>query len=92
MQLKPQDECDMQITQAQTTPVEATSEHDTIADNLEKLMVQKKEHQARQIMDAFYQACTFIFIELGTHGALVHIFIENMQPWSIYSSRTCSLT
>jgi septal ring factor EnvC (AmiA/AmiB activator) len=45
-----------QITKAQQDLVKAKAKYDTIADNLEKLMVQKKEHQARQIMDAFIKS------------------------------------
>jgi septal ring factor EnvC (AmiA/AmiB activator) len=45
-----------QISKAQEDLVKAKAKYDTIADNLEKLMVQKKEHQARQIMDAFIKS------------------------------------
>jgi len=45
-----------QITKAQEDLVKVKAKYDTIADNLEKLMVQKKEHQARQIMDAFIKS------------------------------------
>jgi septal ring factor EnvC (AmiA/AmiB activator) len=45
-----------QIAQAQEDLVKAKAKYDAIADNLEKLMVQKKEHQARQIMEAFIKS------------------------------------
>ncbi len=45
-----------QIAKTQEDLVKAKAKYDTIADNLEKLMVQKKEHQARQIMDAFIKS------------------------------------
>ena len=45
-----------QIAQAQEDLVKAKAKYDDIADNLEKLMVQKKEHQARQIMEAFIKS------------------------------------
>ena len=45
-----------QITKAQEDLVKVKAKYDTIADNLEKLMVQKKEHQARQIMEAFIRS------------------------------------
>jgi hypothetical protein len=36
--------------------VKAKAKYDAVAGNLEKLMVQKKEHQARQIMEAFIRS------------------------------------
>jgi len=45
-----------QITKAQEDLVKAKAKYDAVADNLEKLMLQKKEHQARQIMDAFIKS------------------------------------
>lgn len=45
-----------QIAQTQEDLVKAKAKYDAIADNLEKLMVQKKEHQARQIMEAFIKS------------------------------------
>ena len=45
-----------QIAKAQEDLVKAKAKYDAIADNLEKLMVQKKEHQARQIMEAFIKS------------------------------------
>jgi len=45
-----------QITKAQQDLVKAKAKYDAVADNLEKLMAQKKEHQARQIMDAFIKS------------------------------------
>ena len=46
-----------QITKAQEDLVKAKAKYDAVAGNLEKLMVQKKEHQARQIMEAFIKSC-----------------------------------
>ncbi len=46
-----------QIAKAQEDLVKAKTKYDAVADNLEKLMVQKKEHQVRQIMDAFIKSC-----------------------------------
>ncbi|MFA5546859.1 MAG: hypothetical protein WDA14_14530 [Sphaerochaetaceae bacterium] len=43
-----------QITKAQEDLVKA--KYDTVAGNLENLMVPKKEHQARQIMEAFIKS------------------------------------
>ena len=45
-----------QIAKAQEDLVKAKTKYDAVADNLEKLMVQKKEHQARQIMDVFIKS------------------------------------
>jgi septal ring factor EnvC (AmiA/AmiB activator) len=45
-----------QITKAQEDLVKAKAKYDAVAGNLEKLMVQKKEHQARQIMEAFIKS------------------------------------
>ncbi len=45
-----------QITKAQEDLVKAKAKYDAVAGNLEKLMVQKKEHQARQIMKAFIKS------------------------------------
>ena len=45
-----------QITKAQEDLVKAKAKYDAVAGNLEKLMVQKKEHQARQIMAAFIKS------------------------------------
>lgn len=45
-----------QITKAQEDLVKAKARYDAVAGNLEKLMVQKKEHQARQIMEAFIKS------------------------------------
>ncbi len=36
--------------------MKAKAKYDAVAGNLEKLMVQKKEHQARQIMEAFIKS------------------------------------
>lgn len=47
---------EVQIAKTQEDLVKAKAKYDVIADNLEKLMVQKKEHQARQIMDAFIKS------------------------------------
>lgn len=44
------------ITKAQEDLVKAKAKYDAVAGNLEKLMVQKKEHQARQIMEAFIKS------------------------------------
>lgn len=45
-----------QIVKTQENLVKAKAKYDAIADNLEKLLVQKKEHQARQIMEAFIKS------------------------------------
>jgi len=45
-----------QITKAQEDLVKTKAKYDAVAGNLEKLMVQKKEHQARQIMEAFIKS------------------------------------
>jgi septal ring factor EnvC (AmiA/AmiB activator) len=45
-----------QIAKAQEDLVKAKAKYDAVADNLESLMVQKKEHQARQIMEAFIRS------------------------------------
>ena len=45
-----------QIARTQEDLVKAKAKYDAIADNLEKLLVQKKEHQARQIMEAFIKS------------------------------------
>jgi phage shock protein A len=45
-----------QITKVQQDLVKAKAKYDAVADNLEKLMAQKKEHQARQIMDTFIKS------------------------------------
>ncbi len=45
-----------QITKAQEDLVKAKAKYDAVAGNLEKLMVQKKENQARQIMEAFIKS------------------------------------
>ena len=45
-----------QITKAQEDLVKAKAKYDTVAGNLEILMVQKKKHQARQIMEAFIKS------------------------------------
>jgi septal ring factor EnvC (AmiA/AmiB activator) len=42
-----------QIAKTQEDMVKPKARYDVIADDLEKLLVQKKEHQVRQIMDAF---------------------------------------
>lgn len=44
---------DAQIAKTQEDLVKAKAKYDAIADDLERLMAQKKEQQARQIMEAF---------------------------------------
>jgi len=50
------DSIEAQIAKAREDLVKAKAKYDAVADNLEKLMVQKKEHQARQIMEAFIRS------------------------------------
>jgi septal ring factor EnvC (AmiA/AmiB activator) len=50
------DSIEAQIAKAQEDLVKAKAKYDAVADNLENLMVQKKEHQARQIMEAFIRS------------------------------------
>lgn len=45
-----------QIAETQEDLVKAKAKYGAIADNLEKLLVQKKEHQARQILEAFIRS------------------------------------
>ena len=45
-----------QITKAQEDLVKAKAKYDAVAGNLKNLMVPKKEHQARQIMEAFIKS------------------------------------
>jgi septal ring factor EnvC (AmiA/AmiB activator) len=45
-----------QIAKTQEDLVNAKAKYDAIAEDLEKLMVQKKEHQARLIMEAFIES------------------------------------
>lgn len=47
---------EVQIAKAQENLAKAKANYDAIADNLEKLLVQKKEQQARQIMEAFIKS------------------------------------
>jgi len=50
------DSIEARIAKAQEDLVKAKAKYDDVAGNLEKLMVQKKEHQARQIMEAFIRS------------------------------------
>ena len=50
------DSIEAQIAKAREDLVKAKEKYDAVADNLESLMVQKKEHQARQIMEAFIRS------------------------------------
>lgn len=50
------DSIEAQIAKAQEDLVKAKAKYDAVADNLENLMVQRKEHQARQIMEAFIRS------------------------------------
>lgn len=50
------DSIEAQIAKAREDLVKAKAKYDAVAGNLEKLMVQKKEHQARQIMEAFIRS------------------------------------
>jgi len=50
------DSIEAQIAKAREDLVKAKAKYDAVADNLESLMVQKKEHQARQIMESFIRS------------------------------------
>ena len=50
------DSIEARIAKAQEDLVKAKAKYDDVAGNLEKLMVQKKEHQARRIMEAFIRS------------------------------------
>jgi outer membrane protein TolC len=50
------DSIEARIAKAQEDLVKAKAKYDATADTLEKLLAQKKEHQARQIMEAFIRS------------------------------------